>query len=51
MGLTPEHAKARAVLFYAFIFGQRLLVLDQAPRRRASLIALCADLLVESNHR
>ena len=50
MGLTPEHAKARAVLFYAFIFGQSLLVLDQAPRRRASLIALCADLLVESNH-
>ena len=47
MGLTPEHAKARSVLFYAFIFGQSLLVLDQAPRRRASLMALCADLLVE----
>jgi AcrR family transcriptional regulator len=51
MGLSPEHAKARAVLFYAFIFGQSLLVLDQAPRRRASLTALCADLLVEPNHR
>jgi len=32
-------------LFYAFIFGQSLLVLDQAPRKLASVTALCADFL------
>ena len=47
LGLTPEDAQARAVLFYSFIFGQSLLVLEQAPRKRASLTATCAEFLTE----
>ena len=47
MGLTAGDAQARAVLFYSFIFGQSLLFLEQAPRKRASLIAACADALTE----
>ncbi len=34
------------MLFYAFIFGQSLLFLDYAPRKRASLIAACARNLI-----
>ena len=45
MGLSSEDAQARAVLFYAFIFGQALIFPDQAPRRRAALTAACADVL------
>ena len=45
LGLAPEEAQARAVLFYAFIFGQGLLVLEQAPRKRANLMATCAEFL------
>jgi AcrR family transcriptional regulator len=47
LGLSSEDAQARAVLFYAFIFGQSLLVLDESSRKRASLTAACADLLTE----
>lgn len=47
-GLGAEDAQASAVLFYSFIFGQSLLYLDQAPRKRASLIAACADALVRT---
>lgn len=46
LGLSADDAQARAVLFYAFIFGQSLLVLDQSPRKRTSLTAACAALLV-----
>jgi hypothetical protein len=45
MGLSSEDAQARAVLFYAFIFGQGLIFPDQAPRKRASLTSACADVL------
>lgn len=45
LGLTAEDAQSRAVLFYSFIFGQSLLFLDRAPRKRASLIAACASAL------
>jgi AcrR family transcriptional regulator len=45
MGLGSEDALARAVLFYAFIFGQALIFPDQAPRKRAMLTAACADVL------
>ena len=45
MGLAGEDAQARAVLFYAFIFGQGLIFPDQAPRKRASLTSACADVL------
>lgn len=47
MGLDAEEAQARAVLFYSFLFGQSLLFLDQATRKRASLIAACAEALTE----
>ncbi|MBX9587972.1 MAG: TetR/AcrR family transcriptional regulator [Hyphomonadaceae bacterium] len=47
MGLSAEDARARAVLFYSFIFGQSLLFLDQAPAKRASLIAACSNALTE----
>ena len=45
MGFAGEDAQARAVLFYSFIFGQSLLFLEEAPRKRASLMAACADTL------
>jgi AcrR family transcriptional regulator len=45
MGLSEADARARAVLFYAFIFGQALIFLDQAPGKRANLTAACADVL------
>ena len=45
LGLPPKDAQARAVLFYSFIFGQSLLVFEQSPRRRANLIADCAEAL------
>jgi AcrR family transcriptional regulator len=45
LGFAPDEAQARAVIFYSFIFGQGLLVLDQAARRRASLTAACAEVL------
>jgi AcrR family transcriptional regulator len=47
MGLKEDDAQARAVLFYSFIFGQSLLFLDQAPRKRAGLIAACAAALTD----
>lgn len=45
MGLAAQDAQARAVLFYAFIFGQSLLFLEHEPRKRSVLIAACADAL------
>jgi len=47
LGMAAEEAQARAVLFYSFIFGQSLLFLDQTPRKRAGLIAACAEALTE----
>lgn len=46
MGLTPKEREARAVLLYAFLFGTSLLFLEQTARKRASLIAACADTLL-----
>ena len=48
LGLDARQAEARAVLFYAFIFGQSLMFLDEPPRRRANLVAQCADLLTSA---
>jgi AcrR family transcriptional regulator len=45
LGLGAQEAEARAVLFYAFIFGQSLIFLGQPPRRRASLLSQCAEAL------
>ena len=47
LGASAEDARARAVLVYSFIFGQSLLFLGDAPRKRASLIAACADVLTD----
>ena len=47
LGLATEDAQARAVLLSSFIFGQSLLFLEQAPRKRASLTAACADVLTD----
>jgi AcrR family transcriptional regulator len=47
-GLEPDDADAQAFLFYCFVFGQSLVFLDRAQRRRAQLIAKSAEkLLVE----
>jgi len=48
LGLGAREAEARAVLFYAFIFGQSLIFLDEPPRRRANVVAQCADLLTSA---
>jgi len=45
LGLSRPAAEARAVLFYSFIFGQSLLYFENAPRKRASLLAECAATL------
>jgi len=47
LGVADEDAEARAVLLYAFIFGRGLIFLDQAPRKRASLTAVCTDALTQ----
>jgi AcrR family transcriptional regulator len=47
LGLSADDAQGRAILFYAFIFGQSLLFLTHAPRKRASLLAACADTLTD----
>jgi AcrR family transcriptional regulator len=47
IGLAPADAQTQAVLFYSFIFGQSLLFPGAGPRKRASLIAACADTLTD----
>jgi len=47
LGMASADAQAQAVLFYSFIFGQSLLFLGTASRKKASLIAACADTLTE----
>ena len=48
MGLSAEKAYARAVLFYAYIFGQGMLTPDPSPKRRNSIAAVIADALTIS---
>jgi len=45
LGFTPAEAHARAVLFYAFIFGQGLLFPEASPAVHADLMASCEDVL------
>ena len=47
MGLPADVADARSFQFYCFIFGQSLLFLDHGPRKRAKLIAACAEALID----
>jgi AcrR family transcriptional regulator len=46
-GMSAQDANARAVLFYAFLFGQSLMLIDESPRKRANLIAACLKALTE----
>ncbi|HJZ34232.1 MAG TPA: TetR/AcrR family transcriptional regulator [Hyphomicrobiaceae bacterium] len=48
LGFTDAAAQERAILFYSFIFGQSLLFLEQAPRKPTSLLAACAEILIET---
>lgn len=47
LGLSVAEAEAHAVMFYTFLFGQSLLFLDENPRKRASLVAACARVLMD----
>jgi AcrR family transcriptional regulator len=47
VGLEADDADAQAFLFYCFVFGQSLLVLDRGQRRRAQLIAKSAEKLLD----
>lgn len=46
MGLSQPDAEARAVLFYAFIFGQGLIFLHVSAAERAQVMAACADAVI-----
>jgi hypothetical protein len=46
-GADQAAAASQAFLFYCFVFGQSLLVLDRGPRRRAQLIARSAEKLLD----
>jgi len=46
-GMSAQDADARAVLFYAFLFGQSLMFMNESPRKRASLIAACLKALTD----
>jgi AcrR family transcriptional regulator len=45
MGLSTAEADARALLLYAFLFGQSLMMVDESPRRRANLMAACSRII------
>ena len=47
LGFPAREARTRAVSFYAFLFGQSLLFLDQPARELARLTAAGTDLLME----
>lgn len=45
-GFAPADARARAVIFYAFIFGRELLFSDCGAVDRDAMAAACSDVLV-----
>ena len=47
LGWSAEEARTRAVLLYAFIFGQSLIFLGSSLRKRASMTAACAEILID----
>jgi AcrR family transcriptional regulator len=47
LGLTREEAEARAFLFYAFLFGQSLLHLNQGSSHLNELISACTAMLTD----
>jgi AcrR family transcriptional regulator len=46
-GMSAQDADARAVLFYAFLFGQSMMFVDENPRKRAALLAACLRAVTE----
>lgn len=46
-GLAAEEAEAQAFLFYCFIFGQSLLLVERGPRKRSQLVAKSAEKLLD----
>ncbi|HEY0437901.1 MAG TPA: hypothetical protein VGC92_14770, partial [Phenylobacterium sp.] len=47
LGFPAAQARARAVVFYAFIFGQALLFLELEPAAREAMIEACAEALIQ----
>ena len=47
LGFGEAEAQARALLFYAFIFGQTLLFPDVTSTQREAMFTACADALVD----
>jgi AcrR family transcriptional regulator len=50
-GCAPQEAEARALLFYAFSFGESLIFLERSAAKRAKLLAACVDVVLESSGR
>jgi AcrR family transcriptional regulator len=48
LGFSAKEAEARAVLFYAFIFGQTLLLLNATAARREGIIEACGEVLTRA---
>lgn len=46
LGYSPEEARTRGLIIYAFIFGQGLLQPDASAAEHYALMAACADTLV-----
>ena len=49
LGFPADEARARGVIFYAFIFGQGLLFPDAAPGEREAMVEACADALAANS--
>jgi AcrR family transcriptional regulator len=48
-GCEPQEAEARALLFYAYSFGESLIFLERSAAKRAKLMAACVDVVLESD--
>ncbi|HEY8004239.1 MAG TPA: TetR/AcrR family transcriptional regulator [Phenylobacterium sp.] len=47
LGVPPVEAEARALIFYAYLFGQGLLLQAADPNRRDALTEACAEVLID----
>jgi AcrR family transcriptional regulator len=47
LGVAADDAEARALMFYAFLFGQTLLFPQVSPAQREAMFTACADALVD----
>ena len=50
-GCAQQEAEARALLFYAYSFGESLIFLERSAAKRAKLMAACVDVVLESGGR